>query len=129
MFYQNPCTRTSTNIPVDSDSITRLTTSPKAVFFTLRSNYTPPKLQFQHCPLEFITSHKHLGLVLSQDLSWSAYIDSIVKKAYQRLGLLKKLKFTMCRKTLSKMYTTFIRPLLEYSSIVWDSVRYIMSKN
>ena len=92
----------------------------KAVFFTLRSNYTLPKLQFQHCPLEFITSHKHLGLVLSQDLSWSAYIDSIVKKAYQRLGLLKKLKFTICRKTLSKMYTTFIRPLLEYSSIVWD---------
>ena len=26
----------------------------KAVFFT---NYTLPKLQFQHCPLEFITSH------------------------------------------------------------------------
>ena len=33
----------------------------KAVFFTLRSNYTFLKLQFQHCPLEFLTSHKHLG--------------------------------------------------------------------
>ena len=98
------------NFPLKSFLTNFNPSKTKAVFFTLRSNYTPPKLQFQHCPLEFITSHKHLGLVLSQDLSWSAYIDSIVKNAYQRLGLLKKLKFTICRKTLSKIvyyfYTT-----------------------
>ena len=92
----------------------------KALFFTLKSNYYLPKLQFQRCNLEYITSHKHLGLLLSQNLNWSDHIDNIVKQAYQRLGLLKKLKYNIGRKTLSKMYITFIRPLLEYCSIVWD---------
>ena len=36
------------------------------------------------------------------------------------LGLKKKLKFTLCRNKLSKMYVTFVRPLLEYASVVWD---------
>ena len=56
----------------------------------------------------------------SNDLSWSQYINNIVNSAYKKLGLLKKLKFTLDRTNLSKMYITFIRPVLEYASVVWD---------
>ena len=38
----------------------------------------------------------------------------------KKIGFLKKLKFVLGRNTLSKMYLTFIRPLLEYASEVWD---------
>ena len=48
------------------------------------------------------------------------YIDKIVNHAHKKLGLIKKLKFTLCRNKLSKMYVTFVRPLLEYASVVWD---------
>ena len=48
------------------------------------------------------------------------YIDNIVNHAYKKLGMKKKLKFTLCRNKLSKMYVTFVRPLLEYASVVWD---------
>ena len=43
-----------------------------------------------------------------------------MEKAYKKLRLLKKLKFKIGRKHLSKLYIVFIRPTLEYASIVWD---------
>lgn len=92
----------------------------KAIFFTLKTNFYSPKLQFQNSRLEYVSSHKHLGLLFCQNLCWAEYIDNIVKNAYQRLCLLKKLKFSIGRNTLSKMYMTFIRPLIEYCSVVWD---------
>ena len=92
----------------------------KAVFFSLNKNIDPPKLFFQHCQLEFVPVHKHLGLFVSCDMGWSHYINSITSAAYKKLGLLKKLKFTLGRNTLLKMYTTFVRPALEYASVVWD---------
>ena len=42
---------------------------------------------------------------------------NIVNRAY-KLGLIKKLIFTLCRNKLSKMYVTFVRPIL--ASLVWD---------
>ena len=57
---------------------------------------------------------------MSHNFSWSHYISSIVEKAYKKLRLLKKLKFKIGRKHLSKLYIVFIRPNVEYASIVWD---------
>ena len=34
---------------------------------------------------------------------------------------MRKLKFQLDRKSLEKIYTSFIRPLLEYSNVVWDN--------
>ena len=48
------------------------------------------------------------------------YIDNIVNHAYKKLRLIKKLKFTLSRNKLSKMYVTFVRPIiLEYASVIW----------
>ena len=58
--------------------------------------------------------------IIVKHLSWSEYIFSIVDKAYKKLRILKKLKFKIGRKHLLKLYIVFIRPTLEYASIVWD---------
>ena len=92
----------------------------KVLFFGKLAHNQIPQLLFQGCQLEIVSSHKHLGLIFSDDLKWSVYIDNIVNHAYKKLGLIKKLKFTLCREKLSKMYITFVRPILEYASVVWD---------
>ena len=61
-----------------------------------------------------------IGLLLSHSLSWSEYISFIVERAYKKLRLLKKFKFTVGRKHLSKLYISFIKLTFEYASIVWD---------
>ena len=46
---------------------------------------------------------------------------TISEKVCIRLNFLRALKFRVSRKSLEKMYTAFVRPLLEYSDIVWDN--------
>ena len=91
----------------------------KVIMFSTKKHIEYPKLLFQQCELDFITEHKHLGVLFSHDASWSPHIDNILSIAYKKLSLLKKLKFKVNRKTLSLMYTSFIRPQLEYASVVW----------
>ena len=40
--------------------------------------------------------------------------------AENRLNILKLIKFKLTRKTLEKMYFSFIRPILEYGDVVWQ---------
>lgn len=91
----------------------------KVIFFNTRKNLEPPRLIFQDSQLEYVQSHKHLGVTCSSKLSWSSHIEILLNNAYKKIGLLKKLKFKANRKTLSLVYTSFIRPQLEYASVVW----------
>ena len=74
-----------------------------SIFFLEKRNNSTPQLFFQGCQLEFVSSHKHLCLLFSDDFKWSLYIDNIVNHACKKLGFIKKLKFTLCRNKLSKM--------------------------
>lgn len=66
-------------------------------------------------------THKHLGLTFSNTCNWAEHIRNITKAAWVRLNLLRALKFKVNRHALEKMYTAFIRPVLEYSDSVWDN--------
>jgi hypothetical protein len=44
----------------------------------------------------------------------------ITGKANKRINILRKFKFILDRKTLEKIYFTFVRPLLEYGDVIWD---------
>lgn len=56
----------------------------KAVFFTKKHVEEFPKLFFQGCQLDYVSTHRHLGLLFSNDLSWSQYINNIVNSAYKK---------------------------------------------
>ena len=43
-------------------------------------------------------------------------------KAYSRLGILRRVKYNLDRRTLQKIYFSFIRPILEYADIIWDNI-------
>ena len=78
-------------------------------------------LYLSDVPIEEVTTHKHLGIYLSQKLYWQKYIEYITQKASLRLNLLRTLKFILDRNSLQKIYLIFIRSILEYADIVWDN--------
>ena len=43
---------------------------------------SPNWFVFGDCTLEYVSQHKHLGLMLSSNLGWSHHIDNIVKIDY-----------------------------------------------
>jgi hypothetical protein len=80
-----------------------------------------PPLEILDTQISEVTSHKHLGVYLSNDCSWHSHIDYIKSKAWIRINIMRKLKYVLDRKSLEIIYLCFIRPLLEYADIIWDN--------
>jgi hypothetical protein len=62
-----------------------------------------------------VDNHKHLGLTFSCALKWHEHINNISASASEVL-----VKFQLKRSTLNQIYISYMRPILEYASIVWD---------
>ena len=81
----------------------------------------PPALLLSNIPFDRVYSFKYLGLILSCNLSWSSHINSVVKRAKCIIGLLYRQFYSLSSsKTLLSLYTTIVRPILEYGSVIWD---------
>ena len=80
-----------------------------------------PPLLLGNTPIPEATLHTHLGVTLSNNLSWHQHITRIVNKASQRLALLRRLKYKLSRQTLIRLYSTMIRPILEYGCVLFDN--------
>ena len=94
----------------------------ESILFSRKLNrpFHPPLIMNQQVINEE-TSHKHLGLIFSSDCNWHEHIDYVKTKAWSRINVMRKLKFQLDRKSLETINFSFIRPLLEYASVVWNN--------
>ena len=76
---------------------------------------------FANKELTDVVSHKHLGLTLSNNLSWSVHIRNLLDSVKAMSNVLKRLKYDIDRKSIETIYFSFIRPKLEYACHVWDN--------
>ena len=60
---------------------------------------------------------KLLGTILTNDLKWDRNTEELVKKANKRMQILYKAS----KEDLKDIYVTFVRNILESSSVVWHS--------
>ena len=65
-------------------------------------------------------NEKDLGILFSVNLKFDEHIDSIVKKANQQLGIIARVFKGRNYKTILPLYKTFVRPFLEYNSVIWS---------
>ena len=96
--------------------------SESVVFNRKRNKPNHPPLSMNQELINEVTSHKHLGLIFSNDCSWHEHFDYIKSKGWFRINIMRKMKFKLDRKSLQIIYFSFIRPLLEYADVVWGSV-------
>ena len=68
------------------------------------------KLQMNDQDLHVVKSHKHLGVIISDNGQWNGHIDYIVKKTYNRLNIMRKSRTFLDRYSLENIYISFIRP-------------------
>ena len=67
---------------------------------------------------------KFLGLVFDEKLSWKHHVQHLVEKCQKRINILKVLsgsKWGASKETMVLVYKTFIRSLLDYGSVVYNS--------
>ncbi len=71
----------------------------------------------EHTP---ITSFKFLGVQITEDLTWSAHTDAVLKKAHQRLFFLRRLrKFGTSPSILRSFYTCTVESILTGCITTW----------
>ena len=78
-------------------------------------------LKIDDTPLAQVPKFKYLGVWLSERLDWSIHVQAITKSAARTVGMLYRRFYKHASsRTLVKMYTVMVRPLLEYAAPVWD---------
>ena len=97
------------------------TTKTAQQTFSRKLHPTKPKLHFANHNIPTNTkTHKHLGIIFSNDLRFHNHINNIIKKANIALSPLYPIAKHIHRNTQSLIYTTYVRPHLEYCDIVFD---------
>ena len=92
----------------------------KCYIFSTGKDSTPYFYQLNDHILETVSTNLYLGVVLSEDLSFSPHISNIVKKASRTLGFLQR-NLRGCPARLKELsYFFLVRSTLEYASSVWD---------
>ena len=87
-------------------------------FERVKQGFLP--LTIKDVVVERAKSARILGLVVQGNLKWNEHGNRIVKKAGKRLYMLRVLKGSNAdTSTLLTVYSTIIRPVLEYACEVW----------
>ena len=92
----------------------------EAVLFTLKKLDLFPQLLFDYIPISFVDSHNHLGVILSSTGQWHSHIETLSSRQLKILGITRKLKHSLSRNSLNQMYMSYMLPIVEYASVVWD---------
>jgi hypothetical protein len=72
--------------------------------------------QGEKCVLSETKLERDLGVMISNDLKWSSNSNRAAAKANSMLGQLKRTMIHWDNFTLKRLYTTFVRPHLEYAN-------------
>ena len=91
------------------------------IIFSTRHLENNLLFDFTNISLSPVHMHKHLGVMFWNDCKWTKHIDVLVERTSKQLNILRKLKYRLKRDYLEKIYSVFIRPILEYASEVWDN--------
>ena len=84
-----------------------------------RVNY---EIVFENVGLLRETSHKHLGIWFSDDLTWGRHVEHIFNKCSKRLNILKSIQVRAPRACLESIYEHMILPIIEYANVIYDNM-------
>ena len=72
--------------------------------------------------LNRVQSQRHLGIIVQADLMWNTHIQHIESKFARTLHLSRRIRGRLSPTALSALYTTYIRPVIEYGSLAMSAM-------
>ena len=92
----------------------------EVLFSRKKQNQIHPTISLNNIQVEKVPYQKHLGLILDQKLNFKQHIDSAILKINKGIAFIKKLRYSLPRKSLATIYKAFLRPLIDYGDIIYD---------
>ena len=91
-------------------------------FYTAKKPLVLPDVVINGKSLPISSSSKLLGVTISNSVHWQEHVNEIVTKGSKALYLLYVMRrFSPPQEHLVRVYTTYIRPLLEYCATVFHA--------
>ena len=94
----------------------------KCIFLCItRSSLSSQSVYFiNNVPIVSASSVSDLGVTINHDLTFNLHINNIVSRAQGRLSVFLRGFVTRDFNFVSKAFITYIRPILEFNSIIWS---------
>ena len=79
--------------------------------------------------IDTVSRTQFLGVIIDNKINWNEHIKYTCKKICKSVGIFRKIKNKVNKKTLINLYYTFIYPFIIYCNIVWGRApKYIYLK-
>lgn len=97
----------------------------KCMVVTTRQKHQIQKLSLdlvlQNQPIEQVSEHRHLGVILDDRLSWQKHINTLSKSAARNVYLLSRLTHVANYEACFFFFHAHIMSLINYASNIWDN--------
>ena len=81
------------------------------------------RIQITHngTAIKSVDSHKLLGLVLNEQLTWNSHTDEVCSKVLKRINILKAIKTYLPQCARQSFYKSLIQPIIDYACVIWGA--------
>ena len=92
----------------------------EVIFSKKKQSQSHPTISLNNIPVERASYQKHLGIILDEKLNFKQHVDNAILKINKGISVIKKLRYSLPRKSLVTIYKAFLRPLIDYGDIIYD---------
>ena len=100
--------------------------SATLIFSKLPRHITPlHPLKLNREVIPIVKTFKYLGITLDRQLTFTPHISDIIQRCARRLNIMKCISgrdWGADRRTLLRLYTSLIRPILDYNAFLFDTI-------
>ncbi|XP_043243586.1 uncharacterized protein LOC122392598 [Amphibalanus amphitrite] len=85
----------------------------------------PPSLKIKDKPINYVNEFTYLGITLDKTLNFNKHFENIKSRCSRRINILKCITgkdWGADRRTLFQLYTSLIRPILDYNAFLFDDI-------
>ena len=94
-----------------------LFSAPKSKHLPIgREAQQSPSVFMKGAPIPQVRKRKHLGLICNSTLTWNDHISNLYTTCARMTGILRRLDGSIPSSSMKIIYTTVIRPRIEYMS-------------
>ena len=96
------------------------TPAQEVLFSRKKQAQIHPSINFNNVEVERAPFQKHLSVILDEKLNFKQHVDNGISKINKGIAVIKKLRYSLPRNSLIKIYKSFLRPLIDYGDIIYD---------
>ena len=94
---------------------------------TNRPPERPPIITLHSTVLYVVSNHRHLGVIIQQNLKWDQHIQHVLTKSSRKLGMFLRFRSSLNADAMIYLFKAYIRPIIEYASISYSSLSSTLS--